>query len=54
MSKFEIFLSYCWSDDEIAGKIETSLAKNDTINLHREKLVLGRGEVLKNIYILFR
>ena len=47
MSKFEIFLSYCWSDDEIAGKIETSLAKNDTINLHRDKLDIGTWRSIK-------
>lgn len=47
MSKFEIFLSYCWSDDEIAGRIETSLAKNDTINLHRDKLDIGTWQSIK-------
>lgn len=47
MAKFEIFLSYCWADDEIAGNIEMALAKNNTINLHRDKIDIGNWRSIK-------
>lgn len=47
MKKFEIFLSYCWADEEIADNIEVTLAKNSTINLHRDKLDIGTWRSIK-------
>ena len=47
MKKFEIFLSYCWGDEETAEKIEAVLAKNVTINLHRDKIDIGSWKSIK-------
>lgn len=48
MGKYEIFLSYCWADDETAGNIEAALGKNDTINLHRDKIDIGTWGSIKD------
>lgn len=45
--KFEIFLSYCWADEAIAENIEAALGKNNTINLHRDKIDIGRWNSIK-------
>ena len=34
----DIFLSYCWKDDEIANKIYDYFKKNHSITLHRDKI----------------
>lgn len=47
MKKFEIFLSYCWADEEIAENIEAALGKNNTINLHRDKIDIGTWSSIK-------
>lgn len=45
----DIFLSYCWKDDEIANKIYDYFKKNHSITLHRDKIDIKNWEVLKNI-----
>ena len=47
MQKFEIFLSYSPPDEQIAENIETALAKNNTINLHRDKIDIGTWSSIK-------
>ena len=47
MRKFKIFLSYSWSDEEIAKDIEATLGNNDTINLHRDKIDIGTWSSIK-------
>ena len=47
MRKFEIFLSYSWSDEEIAKDIEVCLGNNETIKLHRDKIDIGAWSSIK-------
>lgn len=43
----EIFLSYCWSDDEIADGIYDKLSMNKGINLHRDKIDIKPWKSIK-------
>lgn len=47
MGRVEIFLSYCWADEEIASDIEMHLAKDPEINLHRDKLDIRKWGSIK-------
>lgn len=47
MRNFEIFLSYCWADQEIAEKIKVALEKNKMINLHMDKIDIGIWNSIK-------
>ena len=47
VGKFEIFLSYCWKDEELAVKIEKILKNNNTINLHRDKIDINTWGSIK-------
>lgn len=44
---YKVFLSYCWSDNEIANKIENSLKQYNTIDLHRDKLDIRKWKSIK-------
>lgn len=50
MGRVEIFLSYCWADEEIASDIEMHLAKDPEINLHRDKLDIRKWGSIKSVY----
>lgn len=47
VGKFEIFLSYCWKDEELAVKIEKILKNSNTINLHRDKIDINTWGSIK-------
>ena len=49
MGRAEIFLSYCWADEEIASDIEMRLARNSDINLHRDKLDIRKWGSINKI-----
>lgn len=43
----EIFLSYCWADNEIADEIYDKLSMNQGINLHRDKIDIKPWKSIK-------
>lgn len=43
----EIFLSYCWSDDQVASDIFDKLSMNKEIVLHRDKIDIGPWKSIK-------
>lgn len=45
--KVEVFLSYCWADENIADKIYDNLIRYSQINIHRDKLDIGHWESIK-------
>lgn len=42
-----IFLSYCWKDDEIADSIYNYFLNNKNIDLHRDKIDIGNWDSIK-------
>lgn len=46
-NRMEIFLSYCWSDDNIANEVYDYLKSNSGIELHRDKIDIGTWESIK-------
>ena len=50
----DIFLSYCWKDDEIANKIYDYFKKNHSITLHRDKIdIKNWGSIKEYIQRVF-
>lgn len=45
--KTEVFLSYCWSDDDIANNIYDNLKNILDIEIHRDKIDIGTWESIK-------
>ena len=45
---YKVFLSYCWSDTEIADKIENLLKQYNTIELHRDKFDIRKWKSIKS------
>lgn len=42
-----IFLSYCWKDDEIADSIYNYFLNSKNIDLHRDKIDIGKWDSIK-------
>lgn len=45
--KAQIFLSYCWADDKIADEIYAKLAMLPEVNIHRDKIDIGKWKSIK-------
>ena len=48
----DIFLSYCWKDDEIANKIYDYFKKNHSITLHRDKIDIKNWGSIKEYRLM--
>lgn len=46
-SKIEIFLSYCWKDENIANDIYNYLKKFSNVNIHKDKIDIGTWSSIK-------
>lgn len=47
MDEKNIFLSYCWADDEVANDICTAFENQKEINIHRDKIEIGSWRSIK-------
>ena len=47
MKEINIFLSYCWDDDEIADNIYDYFLNSKNIDLHRDKIDIGAWDSIK-------
>lgn len=46
-SKIEIFLSYCWEDENIANDVYMYLKKFSNVNIHKDKIDIGTWSSIK-------